>query len=64
MLKKYAEAKRIPMPADPEYFNKMAWGGLLGTPAGKFIPEGTEYTLSAEQGSSSATITQKISCKQ
>lgn len=64
MLKNYAMSQRIPMPADQEYFNKMAWGGLLGTPAGKFAPEGTEYTLSAEQGSSATTITSQTKCKQ
>lgn len=64
MLKKYAEYKEIPMPADQEYFNKMAWGGLLRTPAGKLAPEGTQYTLSAEQGTTGTTITQQTKCKQ
>lgn len=63
MLKNYAIAKKIPMPADLKYFEKMAWGGLLGTEAGKLAPEGTQYTLSAEQGSSAATITQSLNCK-
>jgi len=64
MLRNYAVAQEIPMPADQEYFNKMAWGGLLGTAAGKFAPEGTEYTLSAEQGTSGTTITTQTKCKQ
>ncbi|WP_316736331.1 hypothetical protein [Pedobacter aquatilis] len=63
MLKQYAIIQNISMPADPLYFDKMAWGGLQYTSLYKFAPTGTTYTNSAEQGNSSATITTALKCK-
>jgi hypothetical protein len=64
MLKQYAISNQIPLPSDPEYFNKMAWAGLEKTSLYKFAPSGTNATLAAEQGLSGNKITQVIKCKQ
>jgi len=63
MLKDYAIANHIPLPADPEYFNKIAWAGLAKTSSYKFAPSGANYTISAESGTASATITQNLKCR-
>jgi len=63
MLKQYAISNQIPLPADPEYFNKMAWAGLEKTSLYKFAPSGTNITLAAEQGIYGNKITQSIKCK-
>jgi len=63
MLRNYAVSQNIALPVDTEFFKKMAWGGLKGTSLYKFAPNGTEYTLAAESGNGSATITQILNCK-
>ncbi|KQN34544.1 hypothetical protein ASE92_13190 [Pedobacter sp. Leaf41] len=63
MLKNYAITHNIPTPADPLYFDKMAWGGLQKTSLHKFAPDGAIYTNSAEQGNGSYTITTALKCK-
>ncbi|TBO45060.1 hypothetical protein [Pedobacter kyonggii] len=65
MVKKYADSQGITYPADPDYFKKIGWIGLTGTPSATHAPPGTSYTLASEEGSSGTTpLSQRLKCKQ